>query len=183
MEFEIRLDYTVEDFDAYWKAFLLKQPGTGGRKRASPRMHRNAGLVFLILGALIWLLVNPLLSLPELVVGGLLVYSGYILGQTPSRWAKRAWKKYQASGDHYSCHLTEDGVRTCGGRSDGSWSYDSLEGLWEDGERFYLLTSKNAVFILRKNAFVQGAPEDFREFLEKQLGKPAERIDGDGVSL
>lgn len=183
MEFEIRLDYTVEDFDAYWRAFLQNRPGAGGRKQASPRMHRNAGLVFLILGALIWLLADPLLSLPELVVGGLLVYSGYILGQTPSRWAKRAWKQYQASGDRYSCRLTEDGVQTFGGRSNSSWTYDSLESLWEDGERFYLLTSKNAVFILRKNAFVRGAPEDFGEFMEKQMGKPAERIHGDGVSL
>lgn len=174
MEFEIRLDYTVEDFDAYWRAFLQKRPGASGRKQASPRMHRNAGLVFLILGALIWILASPLLSLPELVVGGLLVYSGYTLGQSPSRWARRAWRKYQASGDHYSCRLTEDGVCTCGGKNGGLWSYDGLEALWEDGERFYLLTSKKAVFILRKNAFVQGAPEDLPAFWTGRTGKPVE---------
>ena len=177
MEFEIRLDYTLEDFDAYWRAFLLKRPETGGRKRASPRMHRNAGLVFLILGALIWILASPLLSLPELVVGGLLVYSGYVLGQTPSRWAKRAWKQYQASGDHYSFRFSQGGARTCGGSSDSHWPCDSLEALWEDGERFYLLTSKNAVCILRKDAFLQGAPEDLPACWTEWTGKPVEPVE------
>ena len=49
MEFEISLDYAIEDLEAYWRAFVWKKPGTPPQKQASPRMHRNAGLVFLAL--------------------------------------------------------------------------------------------------------------------------------------
>ncbi len=179
MEFEISLDYAIEDLEAYWRAFVWKKPGTPPQKQASPRMHRNAGLVFLALGALLWILIAPLAALPELIVGGLLLYSGWYLGRpgAASRWAKKNWGKLQESGRLYQCCFTEEGVWIHDSRSDCRYDYERLESLWEDGDRFYLVLSRRGgSYILSKERFTAGAPEDLPGWWEERTGKPVERV-------
>ena len=179
MAFEISLDYAIEDLEAYWRAFVWKKPGTPPQKQASPRMHRNAGLVFLALGALLWILIAPLAALPELIVGGLLLYSGWYLGRpgAASRWAKKNWRKLQESGRLYQCCFTEEGVWIHDSRSDCRYDYESLESLWEDGDRFYLVLSRRGgSYILSKERFTAGAPEDLPGWWEERTGKPVERV-------
>lgn len=179
MEFEISLDYTIEDLEAYWRAFVWKKPEVPEQKRASPRMHRNAGLVFLALGALFWIWGTPLAALPELIVGGLLLYSGWYFGRpgAASRWANKNWKKLQESGRLYQCRFTEDGVWVHDSKSDHRYDYEGLEALWEDADRFYLVLSRRGgTYILNKSRFTAGAPEDLPAWWEEQTGKPAERI-------
>ena len=179
MEFEISLDYTIADLEAYWQAFVRKKPGTPAQKQASPRMHRNAGLVFLTLGALIWILIAPLAALPELIVGGLLLYSGWYLGRpgAASRWAQKNWKKLQESGRLYQCRFTEDGVWVHDSKSDHRYNYETLEALWEDTNCFYLVLSRRlGSYILRKERFTAGAPEDLPGWWEERTGKPVGRV-------
>ena len=70
MEFEISLDYAIEDLEAYWRAFVWKKPGTPPQKQASPRMHRNAGLVFWVMGVLSWIWAAPPAGIPALLFHG-----------------------------------------------------------------------------------------------------------------
>jgi len=185
MEFEIRMDCTIEDFDACWKAFYLKKPGTPGRKQASPRTHRNAGLFFLVMGVLTAFVLRPparglgiAAGLMEMVLGLMLLYSGFCLGspRSSSRWAKRAWKQYQAGGDIYSCRFTQEGVWIYDSKSDHRYDYDALDALWEDAERFYLMMPGNRAYILRKDAFVRGRPEDLPACWNERTGKTAEPV-------
>lgn len=179
MGFEISLDYTVEDFEAYWRAFVWKKPGTPAQKQASPRMHRNAGLVFLATGALSWIWVSPLVGVPELILGGLLIYSGWYTGrpEAASRWARRVWKKYRESGQLYECRFAEDDVWVRGSKSDHRYDYETLEALWEDAERFYLVLSGcGGTYILSKERFTAGAPEDLPGLWEERTGRPVGQV-------
>lgn len=181
MEFEIKLDYTIEDFDAYYLSFIWKRPERPGQKLASPRAHVILGLMFVAIGLLaaIWL---HMLFMGAFILGtgALFLISGFRLSrprpQFCTRWAKRMWKKYQASGQLYHCRFTEDGCWTYDSKSDHRYNYDVLEALWEDPERFYLAISENRFYILRKSAFVQGAPADFPAFWEARTGKPVRQV-------
>ena len=175
-QFEIKLDYAIEDFDAYYRSFVWKKPEKPGQKMASPRTHVIVGLVLLATGLLatLWL-YTLLMGVFEIVLGVLLLISGFHLyrpqPQSCSRWAKRAWKKYQASGQLYYCRFTEDGCWVNDSQSDHCYNYDALEALWEDTERFYLAIPGNRYYILHKRFFTQGAPEEFPAFWEARTGK------------
>ena len=179
MEFEISMDYTPEDFEAFWRTFGRKKPDTPERKQASPGMHRNVGLLFLAGGLLSWVWVSPLLGIPELILGGLLVYSGWYLGRpgAASRWAEKAWKKYREGERLKACRFTEEGVWILGGES-CRYDYETLEALWEDGERFYLALPgrRPAYYILNKRRFTAGAPEDLPTLWQERSGKPVKRV-------
>lgn len=181
MEFEIELDYSIEDLEAYWQAFVWKEPGMPGQKRASPRMHRNVGLTFLILGGLSWIWVNPFLGIPAMIVGCLMIYSGWHLGRpgAASRWAGKTWKAYQeAGGGLQRCRFGEDGVWVHDSKSDHRYDYEGLGTLWEDPERFYLILSggRRYTYVLNKRRFTAGEPEDLPAFWRERTGKPVERV-------
>lgn len=55
-------------------------------------------------------------------------------------------------------------------------SYSSIAAVWEDEGRFYLLFQDRPPLVLPKRGVVQGTPEDFRDFFERKLGRPVERI-------
>lgn len=181
MRFEIKLDYTIEDFDAYYFSFICRMQEKPGQKLASPRAHVIVGLVFAAMGLLtaIWLRLL-FMGVFELGVGALFLISGYRLSrpqsQTGSRWAKRMWKKYQESGQLYTCRFMEDGCWTNDSKSDHRYNYDALEALWEDPERFYMAIPGNRFYILRKRSFTQGAPEEFPAFWEARTGKPVQQV-------
>ena len=178
MEFQITMDYTVEDFEAYWRAFVWKKPETPAKKRASPRMHRNVGLFFLAMGTVTCIWAVPLAGVLELVLGGMLVYSGWYLGRpgAASRWAKKAWEKYRAGGQVSQCHFTEDGVRVHDGKNEHCCDYDSLKKVWEDEGHYYLVLPQSRMYLLPKRMFTQGAPEDFPAFWRERTGKDVERV-------
>ena len=181
MEFEIKLDYTIEDFDTYYLSFIWRRPEKPGQKLASPRAHVILGLVILAFGLLMAFGLHLLLiGAFEMVVGALFLISGFYLSrpqpQSCTRWAKRMWKKYQASGQLYTCRFTDDGCWINDSKSDHRYHYDALEALWEDPERFYLAIPGNRYFILRKCSFIQGTPEEFLAFWEARTGKPVQQV-------
>ena len=181
MEFEIKLGYTIEDFEAYWRGFIWKKPNSPVQKTASARQMMILGLVILA-GALLTfaMLHEPLTGILELIVGVLLLVSGFRTArpgtQSGSRWVKQMWKAYQASGQFYNCCFTGDGCWVHDSKSDHRYDYDALEALWEDPERFYMVIPGNRFYILRKNAFVQGTPEEFSAFWKDRTGKPVRQV-------
>ena len=54
--------------------------------------------------------------------------------------------------------------------------YSSITGAWEDGDRFYLFLAGRPPLVLPKRGLARWMPEDFRDFLERELGAPVERI-------
>lgn len=61
--------------------------------------------------------------------------------------------------------------------------YSSILCAWEDEGRFYLFFRDRPPLVLPKRSFAGGTPEDFRDFLERELGWPVERIKSDGISI
>ena len=53
--------------------------------------------------------------------------------------------------------------------------YSSIHGAWEDKERFYLFFQDRPPLVLPKRGFAGCGPEDFRDFLERELDCLVER--------
>lgn len=54
--------------------------------------------------------------------------------------------------------------------------YSSILCTWEDKGRFYLFFQDRSPLVLPKRGFVRCIPEDFRDLLERELGRPVERF-------
>lgn len=54
--------------------------------------------------------------------------------------------------------------------------YSSIICAWEDAGRFYLFFRNCPPLVLPKRSLGRWMPEDFRDFLERELGFPVERI-------
>lgn len=198
MDFDISLDYTIEDINAYWRGFMWKRPGRRGPREASPRMLRFGSWFFLVGGVIslfAWpmfrdldlsgggllglMLRTPLAGAAELAVGlSLLRQSRRPSGGPPyPRWVNRAWKKYRESGCLYNCRFTEDGVWIHDSKSDHRYDYEFLEALWEDADRFYLvLPGSRGLYILSKARFNAGDPADLPVFWAERTGKPVRPV-------
>lgn len=63
--------------------------------------------------------------------------------------------------------------------------YSSILCTWEDKGRFYLFFRDRSPLVLPKRGFVRCIPENFRDLLERELGRPVERLmdDQGGSSL
>lgn len=53
--------------------------------------------------------------------------------------------------------------------------YQAVAAAWEDEGRFYLFFQDRPPLVLPKRGLGRWMPEDFRDFLERELGKPIER--------
>lgn len=54
--------------------------------------------------------------------------------------------------------------------------YSTITGAWEDGGRFYLFFADRPPLVLPKRGLGRWMPEDFRDFLERELEVPVERM-------
>lgn len=54
--------------------------------------------------------------------------------------------------------------------------YSTVTGAWEDGGRFYLFFADRPPLVLPKRGLGRWMPEDFRDFLERELEVPVERM-------
>ena len=75
MIFEVRTNYTIEDFAAYWREFRLKSPGRKPPKQASGRAQKIAA----------WILV---------LAGGMIAAMGFYIQTRPDTGWSPAWAYY-----------------------------------------------------------------------------------------
>lgn len=202
MDFDISLDYTIEDLNAYWRGFMRKRPERRGAKEASPRALRLGGWFFIVGGVvslfawpmfrdhldlsmrgleglLLFLMRTPLAGVLELALGISLLRQSRQPPEGPPypRWVNQAWKKYQESGRLYNCRFTEDGVWVHDSKSDHRYDYEALEALWEDPDRFYLVLPGNrGLYVLNKARFTAGSPEDLPGFWAERTGKAVKPV-------
>lgn len=57
------------------------------------------------------------------------------------------------------------------------YGYEVLQGLYEDGEYYFLFVNPKVGYLLRKRDFTVGTAEDFRAFLEARTGKSVQYVD------
>ena len=57
-----------------------------------------------------------------------------------------------------------------------AWQYDQLQRICETADYFVFLLDRNHGQVYGKRGFVQGTPDEFREFIAKKTGKPVEYI-------
>lgn len=65
----------------------------------------------------------------------------------------------------------EDGFDVFELSGNSSYRYFILTDVWEDENRFYLLEEGKLKFILQKQAFVEGTPDDFSVWIAGKTGK------------
>lgn len=184
MEFDIKLDYTMDDFQAYWQVFIRKKPDQEQKEpeRVSAKQMAGLGVFFLAAGVLTWTVMKSVtMTVLEIILGVFLLVGSRRVAepQSPSysRWTRQMWKKHQAAGELYNCCFTEDGVWVHDCKSDHRYDYASLEALWEDESRFYLvLSTRLGACVLRKDAFSRGNPEDLPAFWQSVTGKTVQRV-------
>ena len=179
MQFDIKLDYTIDDFQAYWQAFLRKKTEP---ERVSTKQMAGLGVFFLAAGMLTWAVMKSVTKTVLEIILGVILLVGSRRAAKPqslsySRWTRQMWKKHQAAGELYNCCFTEDGVWIHDCKSDHRYDYAALEALWEDESRFYLvLSTRLGAYVLRKNAFSQGPPEGLPAFWQSMTGKTVQRV-------
>lgn len=194
MEFEVRSDYTVEDFAAFWHGFREKRPGTKRIRPISGRGMWIGGWLFLLAGifllAVCWLDSLDLETIPAAMVcwgAAFLVLGAVTLVQwrpgrpepVQPRWAKRFWKKWSAQdpGLRWSYRFSPAGMELHNSVSDHRYDYSQLQ-TWQDEGHFYLTLDRRIWHILNRSQFTKGDPAQFAAFLAEQTGRPVAWVDG-----
>lgn len=113
--------------------------------------------------------------LPAAIVGALVV--GYIVFTMYIRPGQIFRKKAGAALNTEVTIFTDNGFQRSvrseeGGPPDNmSAQYDTLVLAVETGHDFYLFTSPAQAYLIDKEYFTKGAPQELREVLQKKLGK------------
>lgn len=87
------------------------------------------------------------------------------------RWAKRAWKRYQAAPRLRSCRFDGEGCWIYDAQSDHRYDYGLLDKLWEDAGHYYLVLPGCRIYILPKRSFAKGVTEDLPALWQERTGK------------
>lgn len=72
--------------------------------------------------------------------------------------------------------FSEESFRAAQSGMETAYQYEMVKGIYETGEHFVLQLNAQTGVILDKAGFSRGTPEGFRDFMERKLGKPAERV-------
>ena len=62
------------------------------------------------------------------------------------------------------------------GEEKNTYKYHLIEALYEDSELFYLRMEDSDLFIIPKDSFTRGNPEEFREFIQNATEKKFEEV-------
>lgn len=87
-------------------------------------------------------------------------------------WKKASWKSYQEKGTELNFCFSETGFTVLLPTSSSEILYSGLARLYEDASCYVLMLPTNADYVLRKSAFIEGDPEQFRDFIQQKTGKP-----------
>ena len=90
--------------------------------------------------------------------------------------SKILWRNYADRVDPFTLDFAEEFLTSTDPLSQSRYEYAVIKDIWEDNSRFYLHMYHGLIIILRKNAFTQGDPEQFREFIAQKTGKAVEYV-------
>lgn len=191
VKFEIQNEYSIEDFKDFWIGFRLKSPGKAPPEQVSSHSMRVLFWFLIFAGVTIeiaYLCLHPVVNMPYLKYAWIFCIPGIIglIRGVPKhpRWVQKVWKSHQKQQwKYFIVRFTEDDFQLYSsnrfGNSDCRYSYSFINQLWEDKRHFYIGTSGNALHILQKSGFIQGAPSDFVGFIAEKTGTPVQQINGE----
>ena len=187
MEFTVKLVYNEEDLLALVHAHRWP--------KGQNRVLRKAALVIgVLLTALVFAAAvrsctseilhslpgaEPAPEIPNLMLG--IFFWGAVGLSLVTRnsdwyWKKLTWKSYQEKGSELDYRFSEDGFTVTLPTSRTEMAYSSIAGVFEDAGHYVLLLPAKNGFILRKDAFTQGTPEQFRDFIAQKTGRPVKYV-------
>ena len=184
MIFRVEETCTWEDWDAWSNAYMLHGKLLGSASKALAGFERLWGALMAIFGGLLLLggLIGGVFNLIT-VLGAAILLIGI-----------RAFRKYRNVREAFSnvrrgrgleksisdkpmrFIFEEDGFSVWEPSGASSYRYHALTAVWEDKDRHYLFLQGKMQYVLRKAAFTQGTPDDFRAFISQKTGKPVEYI-------
>lgn len=173
MEFEV---HTAYDGDTLAHFVRLSSRAANRKALLADRM------ALLVLGALgtaggCWFLLDggaDWLSIAILAVGLLLLVPG-IFYLPYQRW--RSKKSLRETAEEIIFTFREDAFTVGDKWKKTGYGYEVLQGLYEDGEYYFLFVNPKVGYLLRKRDFTAGTAEDFRAFLEARTGKSVQYVD------
>lgn len=173
MEFQVQMVYEPEDIAALVKALDYRRQPDKNLRRATKIGYPIFGVLLIGTGVSILaaMVTGGLVSLATLLITVASLLGGVaLLRRSDTRaMAKRSWKRYPNKGmtltyTFYQDHFEE----TDEASGENRFQYLSITSVNEDENHFFLFTASNAAHMLRKDAFLQGDPADFGEFIHVQ---------------
>lgn len=179
MVFRVEETLTWRDWDAWQKTHILQNSLVHGAVQSAVKIRRGYGLFLLAIGLCVlvigvrdggWYL---LLGVGILAVGGVFFRPGTLRQELSSQLVEQELAA-RFPDRQLSMAFSEPGFSEVSGEV---WEdYEVVTGVVEDRERFYLLLRGEMRYILRKDAFTQGVPEDFRQWIGERTGRPVEFV-------
>lgn len=184
-EFEIQMDYTVEDFYAYWKGFVQSKAGKPAWSQSRAEALRGGISCFLLGAALIagsfwleWTLDVRIGSKWFLFLGGILILAGIVVIVRNRKeaaypyWVTSAYKKYQQLEERDIFCFSDKGFEAYGPGVDHHYDFSAIKTVWADEEHFYVDMGKNTFYMLPHHNFTLGSPAEFPAFWIAHTGRP-----------
>ena len=174
MEFEVKTVYHKRDMAAAFMAWQQKEGQLERMRRAIRRLHRVAAAPIALVG--IYLLADTVLGsfdLPRFCASLLMfaVCVGMLRSGESRYYGFLAWRSYPNKGHELVFRLYADRIEAQDGEERSDYSYENLEWMGEDAQRFVLLWAGGQSVILRKQDFTCGRAEDLTAFLQSVSGK------------
>lgn len=173
VEYQVQMAYGPEDIAALVKALDYRRQPDKNLRRATKIAYPVFGVLLILsgVGVLAAMVTAGLFSLVTLLITVASLLGGVaLLRRSDTRaMAKRSWKRYPNKGltltyTFYKDHFEETDEVS----GENTFQYLSIASVNEDAEHYFLFTATNAAHMLRKDAFVQGDPASFGEFIHLQ---------------
>lgn len=187
--FEVKETHTKADLFALHRATVLKSTNSGFFGRAASAF---VGILFFIAG--VYFLRNVILAAVEFVHQGevvqhlLSIFLGVVLSLAFLDFGLFelfrfeilsflfAWRGYRFKGVEFSYQFTPDGFTEQSQFGTSQYNYTIILQVVENPTHYFLFVTGNAAHMLHKDAFTQGDPEQFREFIAQKTGKEVEFV-------
>lgn len=173
VEYQVQMIYEPEDIAALVKALDYRRQPDKNLRRATKIGYPLFGVLLILsgVGVLMAMVTAGLFSLVTFLITVLTLLGGVaLLRRSDTRaMAKRSWKRYPNKGltmtyTFYKDHFEETDEVS----GENTFQYLSITSVNEDENHYFLFTATNAAHMLRKDAFIQGDPASFGEFIHLQ---------------
>lgn len=190
MEFEVKMIYDADDLMALFR--VQRWPLDGGKRHS---FWKKAALVLGVLCLLLLALSILRVFMSELLYAfgkiehksshymplGLIILGSisiYLIIRYDGDWfwKRMCWKNYNEKGMEIKFSFREGSFEVLTPACASSIDYSAIAQVYEEKDRFLLIQQNKGAHILRKDCFIQGDPEQFRDFISRVTQKPTKYI-------
>lgn len=191
MVFEIRTIYDKEDIEGLSKAYYYTKRPIHLLNKVTSWLCFGVGILLLLFSLLF------LTTLPRVIAQTMMAtdnkysatYVWVSISMTFAFFAgglsmllksgkpiatKFSWRLFKQKGEEFRFRFDSFHIQFERPNVRSEIEYNCLQWLLEDKRCFYLFDSPTTAFILPKRDFLQGSPDDFRDFISRTTGKTIE---------